>query len=179
MKKVLLTAFAVMASLSLFAQGTVTYANNSSTKVLLDKGDGSAIVNAGSPYVVGLWYGAAGSTADQLTYVGDTSKKSLANGGFLGGTLNLPSAGTYTLQLRGWDGSKGDYAASKAAGVWGDSALWTQGTGNPTASPSVPPVSIVAAGNFSGMTIHIVPEPSTIALGILGLGGLFLLRRRS
>lgn len=177
MKKVLLTAFAVMASLSLFAQGTVTFANNSSLKVMLDKNDGSAVAAAGSPYVVGLWYGASGSTAEQLAFLAG-SQKNLTSGLFLGGTQNLPSPSTYTLQVRGWDSTAGDFAAAQAAGKgWGVSGLWTQGTGNPNASPSVPPVAIANSG-FTGFTIA-VPEPSTIALGLLGLASLFVLRRRS
>jgi hypothetical protein len=60
------------------------------------------------------------------------------------------------------------------------SAQWTQATGKwddtPPASPpsNVPTLQIPA----SGVTVGAVPEPSTIALGLLGLGALLIRRRK-
>jgi hypothetical protein len=37
---------------------------------------------------------------------------------------------------------------------------------------------VLGAGGFNGLQLTQVPEPSTIALGALGLGSLLFIRRR-
>ena len=69
-----------------------------------------------------------------------------------------------------------DYVASVQGGYGvSDSFSYTTGV---SASAGTP---LPAEGTmkFNSFSVEIVPEPTTIALGILGLGGLFLLRRRS
>jgi hypothetical protein len=177
MKKVLLTAFAVMASLSLFAQGTVTYANSAATKVMYTDPITQVTGPAGNICSVGLWFGAPGTAEGSLTFLAGTTK-TINSGIFLGGTQTLPgiAGGTQAaVQVRGWVTSAGSYDAAVAGGfARGASTLFTMPTGNP---PLVPAVGIVNGG-FTSFTIA-VPEPSTIALGLLGLAGLFVLRRRS
>ena len=68
-----------------------------------------------------------------------------------------------------------DYVASVQGG-YGVSDPFKYTTGNPTGTPPTPAESSM---DFNSFAVEIVPEPTTIALGILGLGGLFLLRRRS
>jgi len=177
MKKVLLTAFAVMASLSLYGQGSVTFGNDATALVKLDKADGSAIANAtANTYCVGLWWAPVGSST--FTYI-ENSKTTLGpvGGRFTGGTKvidTVAGGATVQLQVRGWETSAASFDASQAKGI---SSTFSYVTGNPNVTPAVIPATMMVQG-FTGLTI-VVPEPSTIALGLMGLAGLFLLRRRS
>lgn len=71
-------------------------------------------------------------------------------------------------------------------GVTYKGATWSQGTGawDPNAVPAVPnpgfTLAITAAGATlsSGGTTPVVPEPSTIALGVLGAAALLIRRRK-
>jgi len=80
-----------------------------------------------------------------------------------------------SFQLLAWKGTGGFAAATEKV----SSAVWQQGTGswNSTAQPpaAVVGVSLNIPGNLT-IIPTVVPEPSTIALGLLG--GLALLIRR-
>jgi hypothetical protein len=185
MKKVLLTAFAMMASLSLMAQGTVAFMNDSSSKVLLN--NGTTTVNAPQNlYSVALWWAPANSTDPAaFTMVTGSIVPMGRSGTFTGPNVQVDGQGngpTLAFQVRGWQNTAGDYATAAASSTfaWGKSGIFNLKTGNPNAVPTPdPPASIVGAGLFTGLTMATVPEPSTIALGLLGLAGLFVLRRRS
>jgi len=94
-----------------------------------------------------------------------------------------PVGSTPTLTVRAWTTSSGGFAQAKTdpTGQWGE---WTftsppiSGAGSP---PSLPP-TLTGWGNqtvSTGLELNTnVPEPSTIALGVLGVGALVLARRR-
>jgi len=93
-----------------------------------------------------------------------------------------PVGSTPSLTIRAWTTSSGSFAAAKTdpAGQWGE---WTftsppiSGAGSP---PSLPP-TLTGWGNqnvSTGLELNAVPEPGTIALGVLGIGALVLARRR-
>jgi hypothetical protein len=104
----------------------------------------------------------------------------------------VPAPGsTPTLVIRAWTTESGSFAAAQTdttgnLGQWGE---WTftsppiSGAGTP---PSTPP-DLTTWGNAlgnnpsflnTGYQLTVAPEPSTIALGVLGLGALVLARRR-
>jgi hypothetical protein len=62
-------------------------------------------------------------------------------------------------------------------GLWAQGS-WSQATGswNPAAVPPTPAMG--PAGNFPSLTLGPIPEPSTIALGMLGAAALLLRRRK-
>jgi hypothetical protein len=101
---------------------------------------------------------------------------------------NVPPPGsTPTLTIRAWTTESGSFAAAKVdttgtIGHWGEWIFTSppiSGAGSP---PSTPPdlTTWGAVNNFSnaGGTLFVIPEPSTIALGVLGVGALVLARRR-
>jgi hypothetical protein len=87
------------------------------------------------------------------------------------------AAGTAAwIQVRVWDSTAGATpdAAKLGGGKWGDSNIFsvtTGGSGNPPAVPA----TLIGMTSFQ---LQQVPEPSTIALGVLGLGALLLRRRK-
>jgi len=99
---------------------------------------------------------------------------SAVDGFFDGGVGVVPgvtAGATATFQLLAFVGTD----PSKATGNF---ATWTQATGKwddtpPAVPPSGPSLQVPA-----GVTVGAVPEPSTIALGLLGLGALLIRRRK-
>lgn len=91
----------------------------------------------------------------------------------------VPSGSSARLQLRAWDTRGGtittwaDAVAAAASGnlLIGDSLSFNAALGG---GPISPPAPI----GLTSFNLHFVPEPSVIALGVLGVGALVLFRRR-
>ena len=100
-----------------------------------------------------------------------------------------PPGSTPLLTVRAWTTESGSFAQAKTdvtgnIGQWGE---WTfnappiSGAGSP---PSTPPDltgwGALDGHNYGnqGFALNLAPEPSTIALGVLGIGALVLARRR-
>jgi hypothetical protein len=184
MKKLLITAAAVLASLNLMAQGTVVFQNSTASRVFIDSVGGTA---AGAGYAVALYYAADGVT-DENAFVQLGGSAAITSGIFAGGTRTAPIAapgGFGNFQVRGWTTA---YATSYEAALQaprpdglnkgGKSAIVRVDTGDPTSVPPGTATPLASAGLASFALTPIVPEPSAIALGILGAGALLLLRRR-
>ena len=107
------------------------------------------------------------------------------------GTIKGPSSSVITSELlpagtevefvvgaySSWvDGATTEAEGSAGAMYVGKSDAFAYTTGDNNATPPTTPDGTMMMPNFS---VEYIPEPTTIALGILGLGGLFLLRRRS
>jgi hypothetical protein len=187
MKKLLITAAAVLITLNMYSQGTVAFSNIGATdaqKVHMGSMSGP-LAPAGSQYNLGLFYAADGTTDESMfVQLGAAAPVFGASGTqtglFSGGTRTAPTAtpgGFGAFQVRAWETALGNsYDTSRAAGgATGKSAIFRVDTSDPTITPAQTPASILQAG-FQGFAV--VPEPSAIALGILGAGTLLLLRRR-
>lgn len=187
MKKTLLTlAFATLAAVASYAQGTITFANTTLSRVTQQAAAGSATYNQvplSAPIVYGVFWGTA---ADALQL----------NGGALG-TASTTSAGIIGagspyqidggavgakvfMKIAGWTASFGrDFAAAKSGGAyWGETAV-REVTLAATAGPGTVIWSASDLTKFQPLKLDIVPEPSVIALGALGLGALLLRRRKA
>jgi len=191
MKK-LLTILALAASAAAsFGQGTITFQNNGAifgdpVGVIVDRkvylgGIGNGPGLTGTNYAAQLWY----DTGTGLREVQGATRLFRVPTTTLPGTWNTaPAAGvtfigldagaTAQLQIRVWDIQKfATYAAAVAAGgEVGHSELFGY---------TVPlPGSAASDFTLKGLRAFavIVPEPSTIALGVLGLGSLLLFRRK-
>jgi len=177
MKKILLMA-ALVACIGAMAQGTVNFKNNvaGSFSAPVFNADGVTRLT-GNAYYAQLYANIGGS----FQPVG-TATPFLANGYVNGGTVTIDAAGVVggvvTLQMRAWEastaGTAGTYEAAIGAGKkYGFSETFTVTPGNPNSNPPGTPADLATLKSFS-----LIPEPSTIALGLIGAAAL-LLRRRS
>lgn len=192
MKKLILTIAALAGvSYGAFAQGTISFQNFNPAGLgtVWSNAPGVTVTNGGTLAATGfhveLLYGALGSGVTSNSGVIFTS----ATGGgqfFDGTTITLAgvTAGTgnadangVDLAVRGWIGAFADYASAVAGGApVGETAAFSNPTGGAgTALPAglvkwLPANSLVLTSN--------VPEPTTIALGGLGIASLLLFRRR-
>jgi hypothetical protein len=173
MKKTLLTfAFMAMASASLLAQGSINPLNGNFTRVMVDLngdgvGDRRALASDGGTFSV--YWGPAGSNPENLLgtmTIGSTEGIMVG----LPAILPVPNAGdvgtVISLQIVAGGQFVGRTEVKQvtlAAGAGPGTVTWS---------------STPNANRFSPLVVTIVPEPSTIALGVLGLGSLLLFRRR-
>jgi len=183
MKKILIVA-AMLSSLGAYAQGQINFNNTvpaASTPInapIFDVGGSTKL--AGPGFQAQLW---GGPNAGALAAVGTSNpfRSGAAAGYFVSGTKtfdpaaanNVAPGATAVLQVRAWEGIAGSvYVDTVKHGKSGDLSIATGGAGSP---PSVP-ADLVGLQSFS--LLAAVPEPSTIALGALGLVALFLRRRK-
>jgi len=81
----------------------------------------------------------------------------------------------WTIQMRVWENKGGNLLTWDAAMALNDPTLLRGESALLNISLGVQPVNLLGLQSFN---IHQVPEPSVIALGVLGVGALLLFRRR-
>jgi hypothetical protein len=194
MKRTLLFAVVLLVSLTgAFGQGTLIFNNNASAAFNLytNNATGTAlgVMSGAGRYRVGLYASTnLSATAGSLELVGLATNTAL-NGKFNGGSQFIlpngyPTSQQIVFQLRAWTFSAGTsfenaliYAAADPLNVaWGTSPLGT----------TTPGGGLIQAGALFGTAPGLlptgfvlgIPEPSTIALSLLGLGAIALFRRR-
>ena len=181
MKKLIAIAAVVAATIAAQAQGTVNFANRVTASGIDAKvlgTDGAALSGAG--FMAQLY---AGASASSLAAVGSPVpfRTGAAAGYVASSTLTvagIAGGANASVAMRAWDASTG--ATYEAATVKGSSAVLSIVLGGAGSPPSLPAdltglTGFSLSGSAPGGN---VPEPSTIALGILGAGALFLRRRK-
>ena len=184
MKKAIIMAAAIFASLNIFGQGTVNFSNIGLTGAqIIDSTTGAAAVS-GSKFTVGLYWAHDGITDEALFQLAGATTGIAGQAGALTGlysggtrTVDITPPGFFAMfQVRAWETSFGSFdAAATGGGLVGKSSIIRVDTGDPTVIPPGTPGSLKG---ISGITLAIVPEPSVIGLSLLGAGALLLLRRR-
>jgi hypothetical protein len=188
MKKTLLTlALATLSAVASFAQGTITFNTGTLTRARWEDPVSHAmvVVPAGAPLNYGVFWGQA---ADALvlndgpigtahaTTPGAIQAASLyaINGGVPGSTV--------FMRIAAWTSSFGRDAAAAKGTVgahYGETAVRSIALG-PETGPGTLIWSTSNQTLFQPMQIPIVvPEPSVIALGVLGVGALLLRRKKA
>ena len=183
-----LLAFAALLALPVLvqAQGVVNF-NTQLTTVAAPIRDTDGTLLAGTNFWAQIYAAdGTGHTAQDLRAKG--TAVNFRAGGNVGyvqisgstarGTVVVPAVtvtdvfgGPVTLQVRAWSGTFATYEAALAGGgkTGFSNLLNLLATGAPPGTPT----DLVGIQGF-----NLVPEPSTIALGVLGLGSLLLFRRR-
>jgi len=186
-------AFAFSAgSLAAAEPGYVVFSNFQNSQNILFpvyNTDGTARLD-GTGFTIEIYAGPAGSTMNnQLTASGNRTH--FNTGDFAGLTattaaVSLPGfdAGSVAaLQLRAWDNMSGSVASWEAANVRGESHIFDS-PALATQSASADQLAYMTGlgsdiNGFSLVNLAAVPEPSTVALGIIGGLALLMRRRRS
>jgi hypothetical protein len=185
MKKLLLVAIFACAAVTAFAQGQLNFANDTNTR--LTNSAGNYPPANSTTHKAGIYWGAVGTPEGSLNLLpagsnGVTTTWSPFSGIFNGGTATFPTLGQVAVQIRVWSATFADYAAAVAGGgQTGKGIIQLITLGNPNSVPPGTPTSLTTPGGsdtpFQRFGI-VVPEPSSIALGLLGLGAIVLFRRR-
>jgi hypothetical protein len=174
MKKLLIALAAVIVTVASYAQGTVNFNNRvSALGINAPVTLASTGAGPGPSYSAGLYYNGALVPGSVTTFRDPATNPELAK--YITG-LSVAIPGTtpgqqnVTVQMRAWLTSEGSWEAATQKGSSTDLVIATLGGGtDPTVNNNLP-------ASFTGFTI--VPEPSTLALGILGAAGLLLRRRK-
>ena len=155
---------------------------NRNTPAVIPTGDPSftGILLAGSGYTAELWGGPLGSAEDSLTPLGTTTFRTGPSAGYIVPVqvpiLSAPVGERATFQVRVWDNLGGtvtswDQAKSGYFGPFGSSALFS-----PPEIIGANPLNLVGLTSFN---LVAVPEPSVVALAVLGSALLTQHRRHS
>lgn len=175
MKKLALIAVCALAGFSSFAQGVINGFNafkppGGTVNALVLGIDGTAL-----PAAIGRAEVLTADGSAVLSPIKDGSGNALvAPGIFSLGTMTIPGStvgSPASVILRVWDSSTGSSYAN--ALVRAETTVTFASVGGATA-----PSNFVTASNFTGITLSVVPEPSTVALAALGVAGLFFVARR-
>lgn len=190
MRKLVIGLLVAGTSLSALAQGTVFFANRVAPNIALVSDQGGAPLS-GSGFYAQLFAGTVAGGEGALTAVGTPVpfRTGSVAGTWAGVGLTVPGvAGSQAalLQVRAWANNGqtiATYDAAVAAGAAaGKSAVFTSlPLGDNTVVPATLAPNIVGNPNALNnmQPFALVPEPSVIALGVLGVAGLLLRRRKA
>jgi len=188
MKKILLLLSLLALPAAVFAQGTVVFQNTAATVLTTNDLVGhTGTVATGYKIRIGLYVGAPGSDPTAFSLVGIATNSGISAGRF-GYVLTISGNNGVNVdyQVRAWTLASGlDYESANAAGTYKGVSLVgnvTPATGTQT-SPNLFS-STAGVPEFTGQLANgfaitpPIPEPSSIALGLLGLGAVAMFRRR-
>jgi len=190
MKKLLIALAAVLVTVASYGQGQVNFQNR--------VGTGGSIVNApvviagtpngpGTDYSVQLLLSGAGGSLTPLTPTSTfnapgVGAAAISSQYWAAKTVDIAGhfAGeSLSFVVQAWKTSLGTYDAAKASGGgWGTSDPFAVVIGGASSDPSSPPSTPANLTTLKSFTIAPIPEPSIIALGVLGASALFLRRRK-
>jgi len=167
-----------MTSVAAYAQGTIAFGNSALTRVQIrENGVVRGNATAADNLIIGVFFGQAGASESTLTQapglaaISGTTAGVLVNAASVFALPGTEPGQIVSLQIRAWD----------ATGKFEGHTDVRQVTLAPTAGPGAviwQTASGTVTTRFTPLIVDIVPEPSTIALAVLGLGSLLLFRRR-
>lgn len=180
----------VLCAVSAFAQGTIHFANTSTTTLSTNSGPSpppgqvpnqTGLTSGTGQYSIGLYIAPQGTTDPTAFSLLAVALNGPTLGRFDGGQIMPPGGNTgqtIAFQVRAWRSVDGPTFESIGSGTYrGVSAI---GFVTPPVAGSVE-IFGAGPGQVGGFVLGNVPEPSTYALALigLGLGSVFLKRKRS
>ncbi len=203
MKKLIAIPFSLLVAFSAFAQGQISYQNNSATLVMIPNGPGMSAATSADGIQIQMFYqvdnGGAAPAAINVSgalgnwiALGITGITAIPGGGiFSGGTQTVPSLNVGNtgpgqlvwLNLVAWNNNQPNLAAALGGGstLFLASNVFAYTTGNPNEQPTPTPpgpITTPSPGAFTGLGIQIVPEPTSLAISAVGAAFFLFLRRR-
>jgi len=188
MKKSLLTlALVALTTVASYAQGTIQFNNSALTRVMVAiPGQAVRQANASDNLIIGVYYGPEGIQSDtDARWQLAPGTASVGAGGILANASgNFPLPGTnpgdvVSLQIRAWTTDGSLSGQTRIINTFQTSQTGERLGLGPTAGPGYVIWQTATSTNPQRFTpLVIIPEPSTIALAVLGLGSLLLFRRR-
>lgn len=184
MKSLLLISACAVAAVSTMAQGTINFLNRDTANGInapITDVDGTTKLQ-GTDFSAMLY---AGPTGGSLAAVGAAQPFDTGNrAGYWSNKESTRTIPTVTpgnpadVQVYVWESKYADLAAAQAAGgKWGMSTKFTvPKTGGSGVPPEVPQ-PMLGITSFS-LQQTVIPEPTTIALGLLGAGAMMFRRRK-
>lgn len=172
-----------------YAQGTIQFLNSGLNAIQFKDTAASVARPAPLGCVVGVFWGTTpGDLHLQLpTAVIDTTA-GVWNGGAVYALTGTQPGQTVSLKIAAWYNKDGPTPRDALGGIntpgishYGESAVVTTLALGPTAGPGTVVWQGAAGTNpnrAKPFVIELIPEPSVVALGALGLGALLLIRRR-
>jgi hypothetical protein len=177
MKKLLIALAAVMLTAASYGQGQVVFANKVGTAVDAPVFLAGTQTGPGPDYSAQLFLSSGGSltalTPATTFRAAGTGAAAIADRYWINQDVIVPgvaSGATATFVVRAWKTSAGSYDNAALAGR-GESAAFQVAVGG----GQLPPANLTTLQGFS---VTAVPEPATIALGVLGAAALVLRRRK-
>jgi len=186
MKKLLIVLACVAATVMVSGQGTIdvrnkaTGPNGAVDAPIFDVGGVTKLADV--TFLAQVYAGPAGN----LTAIGTAMPFRTGTGaGYYNAgatfTYEVPGValgGTASVQLKVWEAAAGTYDAAAAGTTYkfGASTVFPLATGG-AGSPAALASALVGLTSFS-LGVNAVPEPSTLALGLLGAAALLLRRRK-
>jgi hypothetical protein len=178
MKKLLVTLAAVLVSASTFGQGTILFNNRTPTgDARVTRPDGTG---AGAGITAQLFLVGAGGALTAIPGTTTFRETPAAATFFVNPiSVNVPGVAVganATVRMRAWSTSAGSYDAALAgAGLYGESndVLVSGLGGTPATGAPLPDAPLNGLASFP-----LIPEPSSMALGLLGAAALLYRRRK-
>jgi hypothetical protein len=164
MKKLIIALAALMVSVAAYGQGQFVFNNRIPPDINAKFSLSDGTIPAGDAYTVQIL---AGATADALAPVASTTFRTGAAAGYVNPlTVTVPNlVGPTVVRLQMFAGNT---TTGTAYPLNQDFNVTT------TVAPATPPNLALGTAELQ----FIVPEPTTWALALLGLGGLLAIRRR-
>jgi MYXO-CTERM domain-containing protein len=194
-KAIVISALAVLASLSVYGQGAVNFRTTTTpTDNRVRNQDGTTFTAGTAGYRAELLYAPDGTADAEFNTLAirlgaDTGVGTPTPGSIQGGgrtvTQITPGGGFGLFQVRVWRPTAAtagvpnfiSYDDAMRRGTPGDYVAETRIMRVDTALPPLEP-NVDLPINAGELRLHPVPEPSVIGLGLLGVGALLMLRRR-
>lgn len=175
----------MLTAASAFGQGQVVFANTSTTLLSTNSATGNGPLTGSLQWRIGLYIAPDGTVNPaSFTLVAVATNSGISAGRFaypvsplvINGNTGEPIA----FQIRAWQLSAGTTYENALTGFRGQSAIGrvTPGTTGPTPTLFGPSDYVGQLTTGFALTSGVIPEPSSIALGLLGLGAIALFRRR-